>query len=426
MSNARSLVTLVVLAVALAAAAALGGVAFFRATVNEDQTHLYSASDAITAWATHWPDERAATLFRSALPIDDGGYPPLLVGQVLYVLGIDHRLHALDPRTGVPRWEFGYSDGRRIFGFRLAGPHLLLLVRQLNPATNLADSELVALDLNTRTTLWDRPLDADVFDASLQVDATLAYVAVADNVDGGQLRSLRNRGIATPMHPRARAYSLLDGGQRWEQALPEGADAVSVEHVALVLTDRQMVASERTGSSALGLTGIDTLRGQVLWRDPGTDEAVGVAHGQVVTRNGSDFALLNPATGQLSPRIASDATSAGSVLVDHNVAYWTGADQVVAIDLVAGRQTWRTQLDAPRPGFGSSYDHSRQAAVQGSHLYVGGRDEDVYSIDARTGAFEWKFPAPRDGPLWADYAPLRYSDLVLVQDNQLTAYRAPR
>jgi outer membrane protein assembly factor BamB len=425
-SNARSLLVLVVLAVALAAAAALGGVAFFRAAVNEGQTHLYSASDAPTAWTTHWFDDREATPFRSALPLDEGTYPPQMAGQFVYALGMDHRLHALDPRTGNQRWSFGYSDGRRIFGFRISGPRLLLLVRQLNPATSLADSELVALDLNSRGTLWERPLDADVFDASLQSDAAFAYLAVADNVDGGQLKSLRDRGISTPLHPRARAYSLADGGQRWEQALPERADVAPVEHVALVLTDGQVVASERASASALGLTGIDVARGRVLWQDPGSDEALGVAEGLVVIRNGSDFAFLNPLTGRLSGRVTSDATSPGSVVVDHNVAYWAGSDYVVAVDLAAGRQTWRTRLDAPRPGFGSSYDHSRQPGVQGGHLYVGGRDEQVYSINALTGAFEWKFPAERDGPLWAAYAPLRYADLVLVQDNQLTAYKAPR
>jgi outer membrane protein assembly factor BamB len=92
---------------------------------------------------------------------------------------------------------------------------------------------------------------------------------------------------------------------------------------------------------------------------------------------------------------------------------------------VAGRGLWTTALDSPHGGLGTVEGRSRPPTMGADgRLYLGGRDEDVYAIDPRTGAVQWKFPADvTAGGLAA--APLRYGGLVLVQDDQLTAYRAP-
>jgi outer membrane protein assembly factor BamB len=424
-SSATTLVSVSVLAVVIAVAVAVGGGVVYRATLPDAQTHLYPASRAVAVWATRWPHDDASALARSALAAPEATAPPVLAGTTLLVLGPDRRLYALDPLTGAQQWELGYTDGRRIVDFRVTASRLVLLVRRPDAATGLADSSLVAVDADTRAPLWERPLDADVFPGSITTGADSVFLAAADNVDGSEYQALRQRNVAVSLHPRLRAYALPDGAQRWERALPERAEAAPVERVALTLADREVVASVGRAVTWLGMAIFDAATGQGLWQAADGSEALGVSRGRLVARSGGDLALLAPGTGRVVGRLPGQAARAGPAVVAGDVLYQVASDHVTAVDLVFGRGLWTTALDTPRRVFGAPEGHVRPPAVQDGRVYLGGRDENVYSIDARTGAVQWKFPAQLQGVLAASSAPLRYGGLVLVQDDQLTAYRAP-
>jgi len=424
-SSARILVAVAALAVATGVVSAVGGVLFYRATLPDAQTHLYPASRAVVAWATRWQRDDGTLLERSALAANDAVSPPALVGTTLLTLGSDRRLHALDPLSGAQRWDIGYNDGRRVMGFRVVGSLVVMIVMRPNPATGLADSSLAAADTVTHAVLWDRPLDADVFTASLQVGASAAYVAVADNVDGGEYTALRERSISVSLHPRVRAYALGDGAERWERALPERPDGPTAQQVALTLSGTQVVVSTSTSFAPLGMSVLDAATGRALWQAADGTVALGMFRAELVVRSGTDLALFAVGTGRVLARLATMGARSGPAVVAHDVLYQVASDHVLAVDLATRRGLWTTALDSPHGGFGAAAGRSRPPAVQDDHLYLGGRDEDVYSIDVRTGAVEWKFPAELDAGASTSTAPLRYGSLVLVQDDQITAYRVP-
>ncbi|HSR22912.1 MAG TPA: PQQ-binding-like beta-propeller repeat protein, partial [Candidatus Eisenbacteria bacterium] len=130
-------------------------------------------------------------------------------------------------------------------------------------------------------------------------------------------------------------------------------------------------------------------------------------------------------TGRELARLPGLGARSGPAVVAGDVLYQVASDQVTAVDLVSRRGLWTTALDSPRRILGAGEGRLRPPAVADGRLYLGGRDEDVYSIDVRTGAVQWKFPAPAGGGPAPGPAPVRYGSLVLVQDDQLTAYRAP-
>jgi outer membrane protein assembly factor BamB len=423
-SPARTLVAVAVVAVAVALAFAIGGELLYRATLRDTQTHLYPASRAVSAWATRWPPDDASLLARSALSSTGVAAAPELAGETLLAIGAG-RLHALDPLTGVQRWDVGYTDGRRVIGFQATPTLAVLVVMRPDPATGLAATSLAGVDVATRAVAWERPLDADAYAGSLLLSADAAYVAVADSVDGGEYQALRERGVAVPLHPRVRAYTLADGALRWERTLPERADAAPVERVALTLAAPVVAASTATAFAPIGMSVFDAASGRALWQAPDGTSAVGVSRARLVTRTGTDLALFAPATGRVVARLRALGARSGPAVVARDVLYQVAGDRVAAVDLVAGRGLWTTALDSPHGGLGAVEGRSRPPAMGADgRLYLGGRDEDVYAIDPRTGAVQWKFPADvTAGGLAA--APLRYGGLVLVQDDQLTAYRAP-
>jgi outer membrane protein assembly factor BamB len=417
---ARYLVAIASTAVLLAVGVAIGGTLLFRATVRDTATSLYPTSRAPAAWTTTWLRDPPAA-FRSALATQDGPAAPQLLGDTVYALGSDRRVHAVDARTGVPEWQFGYEDRRRIFNFRATPGLLVLLVRGTDPASGLASSEVVGLEPRASLPAWDTPLNADVFTTSFDTDGTFLYVAVADNVDGSQYRALRP---AASLHPRVRAYGVADGVLRWDQPLPERTDTPPVDAVELTMADRQVVVTESAAGSAVSVVALDAAHGQVLWPPISGARVLGTSRGELVVQTGSDLSLVSPATGRVGGHLPSLAPGSDSTSVDGSVLYWTGSDRATAVDLAGRRQLWATPLDHPTVELRSDQWATRPPAVQGGVLYLGGGDQQVYAIDVRTGTVEWKFPAPRapDGP---DYPPLRVGNLVLVQDEQLIAYQAP-
>ena len=395
-------------------------------------THLHPTTQARTAWTTKWRPDSAPALFRSALsageggaqPTGDGGPQPALVGSTLYALGSDRRVHALNPQTGTDQ-VFDVGPGRRAVNFRASSSRLVVVTRTPNPATGLSDSYLLGIDPSTRAIAWDQPLGTDVFTNSVQVDTDTVYLGVGDSVDGAQWKIFRDRGTAPSLHPRVRAYALASGSARWEQALPERSDAGPTDDLGLTVAGGEVVATEFARGVAVGMVGLDRGSGQIPWRDLTGTEALGTLRNRLVVVSGEDIVMMTPTTGVIVDRLAGLAPNKPeATLISGTTLYWTKSDQVGAVDLDRKRQLWQpTQLDYPTSGAGAR--PLTRPDVENGHLYVVGRDEAVYSIEAKTGSVEWKFPAPLRASPSTDYPPLRVGNLVLVQDGQLSAYQAP-
>ena len=430
MSNTfRNLAGVTLLAILSAGFLGLLSVLLMNSGAKETVTHLHRIRRVATAWSTHWQYSADPTLLRSALSQSDAEPPPVLVGSTLYALGSDGRLHALDPQNGTgPAFDVGAR--RRPVTFRATSSRLVVVARALNQATGLPDASLVGVDPITRAVVWDQPLGMDVFIDSVDVDADTVYLGVGDNVDGGQWRSLRDRGAAPSLHPRIRAYALASGIPRWEQALPERSDTGPTDGLSLIVVGTEVVATEFAGGASSGVVVFDRGSGQIRWRDLSGTQALGTLGNRLVAVSGTDVLIMTTTSGAIVDRLTGVAPNKPeATLVSGRSLYWTGSDQVGALDLQGKRQPWKpTQLDYPTgidSGGTESSKRMTRPDVENGHLYVGGRDDAVYSIDVRTGAVEWKFPAPRRAVPSTDYPPLRVGDLMLVQDSQLTAYEAP-
>lgn len=425
MSNAfRNLAGVTFLAFMAAAVLGLLSILIMTSGPQDSVTHLHRISKVATAWSTRWQRSADPTLLRSALSDRDAEAPPALVGSTLYALGSDGRLHALDPRNGSgPAFDVGAR--RRPISFRATASRLVVVARALSQATGLPDSSLLGVDPITRAVIWDQPLGADVFIDSVEVDADTVYLGVGDNVDGAQWRVLRDRAAAPSLHPRIRAYALANGAPRWEQALPERGDPGPTDDLGLTVVGSEVVATEFAGGASGGVVVFDRGSGLIRWRDLSGTQALGTLGNRLVAVSGTDLLIMATTSGAIVDRLTGLAPNKPeATLISGRSLYWTGADQVGALDLQGKRQLWKpTQLDYPIGA--DAGKRLTRPDVENGHLYVGGRDDAVYSIDVRTGSVEWKFPAPRRAIPSIDYPPLRVADLVLVQDSQLTAYEAP-
>lgn len=425
MSSAfRNLAGLTLLAFTAAGVLGLLSILLVTSGPQDSVSHLHQITRVATAWSTHWQRNADPTLHRSALSDREAEAPPALVSSTLYALGSDGRLHALDPRTGSgPAFDVGAR--RRPITFRATASRLVVVARTLSQATGLADASLVGVDTITRAVVWDQPLGADVFVDSVEVDADTVYLGVGENVDGAQWRSLRDRGAAPSLHPRIRAYALTSGAPRWEQALPERSDTGPTDDLGLTVVGSEVVATEFAGGASGGVVAFDRGSGQIRWRDLSGTQALGTLGNRLVAVSGTDVLIMTTTAGAIVDRLTGLAPKkAEATMVSGRSLYWTGSDQVGVLDLQGKRQLWKpTQLDYPTGA--DAGKRLTRPDVDNGHLYVGGRDDAVYSIDVRNGSVEWKFPAPRRAVPSIDYPPMRVADLVLVQDTQLTAYEAP-
>ncbi len=154
-------------------------------------------------------------------------------------------------------------------------------------------------------------------------------------------------------------------------------------------------------------------------------QTLGAIFGQLIAAAGTDLLLRVTSNGKVIDRLPGPLPARlDASVVSGTSLIWTGSDLVGAIDLVGNRPAWSpVKLGQPAPR--ATGKTVSRPGVQNGHLYVSGRDDEIYSINAQTGKVEWKFLGVARTAPSPDYAPLRYAGLVLVQDSQLTAYRAP-
>jgi outer membrane protein assembly factor BamB len=137
-------------------------------------------------------------------------------------------------------------------------------------------------------------------------------------------------------------------------------------------------------------------------------------------RDANAIVRRDPSNGRVLDRYAdclSNNTPAGYAVAGNRV-YWLQLTELVAADLGAGRRLWTLPLGR------SGSPQSTLPVVVDGRLYVGASDGGyLYSIDARQGTAEWRFRVRENGRYGP--APIRVGDVLLVQYEQLTAYRIP-
>ncbi len=223
----------------------------------------------------------------------------------------DGIVHALDARTGAPRWvsELGTASSQ-------------LLLHDEVVVVRHAGGQASVLDRDDGTRLWRRA-------PGLEEDRVLA---VGTNEDVVLLV------LGLPDRPRLLAAEVHDGSRRWEQLLADG-----------------WVADRDGAVTAIGavddeLTGFDPASGAPRWvLALGPDEQAVELVGEVVLVRGSNgFRWVDATSGEvrfLSNRLLGTWLAHPS---DGLVLASAGGTSLLLSTTASGDERWRTSL--PRPG----------------------------------------------------------------------------
>jgi outer membrane protein assembly factor BamB len=202
---------------------------------------------------------------------------------------------------------------------------------------------------------------------------------------------------------------------------------------SLLVADEEFSQALDHSGRLLGaiLSTFDAASGRPGWKLSGPSIA-----GHVVGMYGGHLLTLNP--GDLEGTLDYRAPDTGAV-VDRYTSCdlgWGGAGNhyqygnrlflrrgmtLTALDLDAKRRDWQVSTGKVN---GLDWGTSLEPTVQDGHLYVGGTDLYVYSIEPSTGRVLWRFKSIGVGG-GVGGAPMRYGNLILVQYDQVFGYRIP-
>lgn len=270
------------------------------------------------------PDRPAPDPSGTAAPapvaLDDTGWRIALGSDLVAATGDDEvvvagtrdgMVHALDARTGAPRWasELGTAASQ-------------LLLHDEVVVVRHAGGQASVLDRDDGTRLWRRA-------PGLEEDRVLAVGTSGDVV-------LLVLGL--PDRPRLVAAGLRDGSRRWEQLLAGGWVA-----------DRDGAVTA-IGAVERGLTGFDPASGTARWvLALGPDEQAVELVGEVVLVRGSNgFRWVDATSGEvrfLSNRLLGTWLAHPS---DGLVLASAGGTSLLLSTAASGEERWWTSL--PRPG----------------------------------------------------------------------------
>lgn len=277
------------------------------------------------------PPPRALTgiafTFRTGGPIRG---TPTLAGGTLYVGSEDHRLYAIDARTGQERWQ--RDVGAPIPSAPAVADGLVFFTAR--------DRRLHALDTATGKPVWSRQFGPDLSPRNYWDFYTSSPVLAEGRllVGGGD-------GHLYAFDPRSGRLLWNHDAHSRIRSTPAVAQGVAV-----------------FGGQDGKVHGIATSTGRELWQFA-TD---GASH---------DFALQQNDTTSI---YASPSIADGVVAVGARDAYLYG------LDLRSGRLLWKQTID------GGSWILS--TAIADGHLYVGaGSAFLLQATDLRTGKEQWRF-----------------------------------
>lgn len=255
-------------------------------------------------------------------------------------------LHALDLRTGKPRWEFKSDSGFETSPLFFEGKVLL----------GDDGGKFYCLRANDGKKLWDFDAEAGIH-SSANAWGTGESARVAFGSDGGTFFCLK----------------LADGSKAWEQSVGEkvnGTPAVGAGAVFVAGCDAHLHAIKLEDG------------GEKFTADPGgicpgspalaADRIlVGTQSGQLVCFNpdgSKQLWVYDQADGQMM--LSSPAVADGTVVVGARDR------KVHAMDLATGRRKWV---------FPTRGDVDSSPAISGGRVYVGSRDKKLYVLDLQTG-----------------------------------------
>ncbi|MEJ2147713.1 MAG: PQQ-binding-like beta-propeller repeat protein, partial [Acidobacteriota bacterium] len=190
-------------------------------------------------------------------------------------------------------------------------------------------------------------------------------------------------------------YHLLDrqsGEERWEQALPGGADYLY--YVPAYAHDIVFLG----GSTSTGTKAVRVSTGEVLWSDEAIGDTLGrhpLISGDVVVYSGaSRVVAAQVETGEVLWQIEAETAPAPLCSIG-DLVFWLDAEHIVhAVHLLSGEEAW--QSGVPQ-GIPSELETYCNLIAAGKYVFVSAlrRDEStgtaayVRALDSRTGSLLW-------------------------------------
>ena len=262
-----------------------------------------------------------------------------VVAGALVLFGVRGGIAAFDSASGRQVWRTQlWTNDNHAFGF----------IRVIDDKACLEDWPAVGcVDVATGRVLWTKPLPASSGNCETALDASAWYVGTdshmvyaLDPASGRQL-------WATDINPGIKFSSRVYG-------LTLSGDTLYATTVRL--------ATDAGNSNVGDLVGLDRNTGRIL------------------------FTYTTPAKGGYQGR----ATIKGSLAI-MNDGY---ASSLVAIDRFAVKEVWRTAIDP------SGYINSETTPVLvGDTVFAASSDTQVYSVNANTGALQWRVIGVKHGSL---------------------------
>jgi outer membrane protein assembly factor BamB len=280
---------------------------------------------------------------------------PVAWGQVLYAIGDDGELLALNAKTGARLWQIRLPvtkpfqlavDGRRIY---IPG-----------------DEALIAVDLQTHAVLWRQPALRQTDDVVLsqgsvigtsemnvvRLDAGTGSVTWTHALQSGALvaAAIGDAVYATDAGGLLYCLDFASGQLRWQQSPPSNTHWETITGragVVLASAESQQSGVDGTGGE---LVRISPVNGESLWRAPipvEIQETPAIA-GDMVVVPGLNAGLfgVNMRTGAIlwqNPDLdaGSPVITAGNVAFLYVDAHSYGSDLTTsAVDVSSGRELW--------------------------------------------------------------------------------------
>jgi outer membrane protein assembly factor BamB len=306
---------------------------------------------------------------------------PAVVGDTVYVGSGDHRVYALDRRTGGLRWKFA-TQGRVSSSPAVAGGVVYVLSY---------DGRLYAIDAASGKERWTFSTEGERRFAATHLHGAEPASEVMPDVFDFYLSSPVVSGGVVYFGSGDRHVYAVDaatGALRWKVAT---ADVV---HASPAVAEGLVIVGDWDST----LRALDAATGAERWRfqagrDPGIHNQQGfqsspaIADGRVFVgcRDAHLYALdLHKGTREWaldmkgSWVIASPAVAAGRV-----VFATSDSGLLEAVDEKTGALAW--QADEHKwPMFSSP-------AVAGGRVYIGSHRGQVLAVDAATGHVDWRF-----------------------------------
>jgi len=256
------------------------------------------------------------------------GIPVVTHGLVLF--GIRGGIAAFDTATGREAWRAKlWSSGNHAYGY----------IRTAGDKACLEDWPAVGcVDIATGTVLWARGIANSTGNCETEIDGSAWYIGTDSHMVYALEPASGRQLWATDINPGAQFSSRVYG-------LAVSGDTLYATTVRL--------ATEASNSSVGDLVGLDRKTGKVL------------------------FTYTTPGKGGFQ----GHPTIRGRLAI-MNDGY---ASILIAIDRFALTEAWRTAADS------SGYINSETSPVLvGDTIFAASSDTQVYSVNANTGALQWR------------------------------------